>query len=99
MAKLRGARRGVWGFEEVSLVIVDGLVAEFVKEARHPILWLWERKFWRLMACGWSSGEGRPLYAEAFYGLHWGLVFSKFVSGSLSVSMFCVGGSSFSTAR
>ncbi len=38
MAKLRGARRGVWGFEEVPLVIVDGLVAEFVKEARHPNL-------------------------------------------------------------
>ena len=47
--KLRGARRGVWGFEEVSLVIVDGLVAEFVKEARHPILRLWERKFWWLV--------------------------------------------------
>ena len=38
MTKLRRARRGVWGFEEVSLVIVDGLDAEFVKEARHPNL-------------------------------------------------------------
>ena len=38
MAKLRGARRGVWGFEEVPSVVVDGLVAEFVKEERHLIL-------------------------------------------------------------
>ena len=28
-----------------------------------------EERLWWLVACGWSRGEGRLLYAEAFYGL------------------------------
>ena len=42
MTKLQSAQRWVYSFEEVPLVIGDGLVSESAK-MRHPILPLWEK--------------------------------------------------------
>ena len=38
IAKLQSVRRGAFAFEEVPLVVVDRLAAEFAKESCHPIL-------------------------------------------------------------
>ena len=90
MIKLRRARRWVFGLEGVPLVIGAGLISESAKSAASHLV---------VVGKGYGVGKDLPCFLalwEAWCGV---FLVSWFLPGSLSVSMFCVGESCFSTAR
>ena len=61
--KLRRARRRVWGFEEVPLVVVDRLAAEFSKNRAIPSCGCQKESF-----VGWYLVRGKGVLLEWLMG-------------------------------